>query len=336
MELPPPAFPDPPAPGVVNCAVYDRTGHRRDIGLDAISDVLAVDDGSFVWVGLFEPGEPLLQKLQDEFGLHDLAVEDARKAHQRPKVEAYGGDLFIAMHTARSVHNEIHFGETHLFVGRRYLVTVRHGASRSYAAARQRMEREPELFAHGAGAAMYAVLDMVVDDFMPIVEEYGQVLNALEQDVFADEFHKATVQRLYRLKRELTRLRLAVTPLQDILAHLSRLPDGLIDDGIRLYLRDVLDHAVRINEATDTLREMLTAAVNVNLALVTAHQGEVVKRLGAWAALLAAPTLVASWYGMNFAHMPELAGRWSYPVLVGVMAAVVLGLYIAFRRSRWL
>lgn len=332
-----PSMKDPNLPlCVVNCAAYSRDGVRRDISLDAISDVLAVDDGSFVWVGLYEPSEEILDKLQEEFGLHDLAVEDAHHAHQRPKVEAYGNSLFIAIHTAQTVDSHIRFGETHLFVGPRYLVTVRHGASTSYAPARERMEREPVLLMHGPGAALYAVLDTVVDNFTPIVDEFSQALNELEQDIFADDFRKDTVKQLYELKRELTRLRMAVSPLQDILAQLARARSGLIDDEIQLYFRDVLDHAVRINESTDTLREMLTAAVSVNLSLVTARQGEIVKRLGAWAALLAAPTLIASWYGMNFVHMPELAGRWSYWALTGVVAVVCLVLYRMFKRARWL
>jgi magnesium transporter len=327
--------PTPPA-CVINCAAYDRAGQRRDIDLDAISDVLAVDDGSFVWVGLYEPGQVILDKLQEEFDLHDLAVEDARNAHQRPKVETYGQSLFIAIHTAQTVDSHIRFGETHLFVGPRYLVTVRHGASSSYAPARARMEREPDLLRHGSDAALYAVLDMVVDNFLPIVDEFSHALNALEQAIFAEDFHKHTVQKLYELKRELTRLRMAVAPLQDILGQLARLRGDLIGEEIQLYFRDVHDHAVRINESTDTLREMLTAAVSVNLALVTVRQGEVVKRLGAWAALLAAPTLIASWYGMNFAHMPELAGRWSYPLLIGVVGVACLVLYRMFKRAGWL
>ncbi len=321
----------------MNCAVYSKDGVRSDIDLDAISDALAVDDGSFVWVGLYEPAEELLDKLQEEFGLHDLAVEDAHNAHQRPKIETYGNSLFIAIHTAQAVDDVIKFGETHLFVGPRYLVTVRHGVSRSYAAARTRIEREPDLLQHGSSAALYAVLDMVVDDYMPIVDEFSRTLNALEQSIFAEEFHKATVHKLYDLKRELTRLRMAVSPLQDIVGHLARSrSNSIIGEEIQLYFRDVLDHAVRINEATDTLREMLTAAVSVNLALVTVRQGEIVKRLGAWAALLAAPTLVASWYGMNFAHMPELAGRWSYAILLVAMGAVCVTLYRMFKRARWL
>ena len=321
---------------VINCAAYGKDGTRRDITLDAISDVLAVEDGSFVWVGLYEPGPAILDKLQEEFGLHDLAVEDARNAHQRPKVETYDRSLFIAVHTAQSVDSHIRFGETHLFVGPRYLVTVRHGASTSYAAARARMEREPDLLRHGSGAALYAVLDMVVDNFLPIVDEFNAVLNSLEQDIFADDFRKHTVQRLYDLKRELTRLRMAVAPLQDILSQLARVRGELVDEDIQLYFRDVHDHAVRISDNTDTLREMLTAAVSVNLALVTVRQGEIVKRLGAWAALLAAPTLIASWYGMNFVHMPELAGRWSYAVLIGVVGVTCAVLYRMFKRASWL
>ncbi len=321
---------------VINCAAYDRGGQRHDISLDAISDVLAIDDGSFVWVGLYEPDEQILGKLQEEFGLHDLAIEDAHNAHQRPKLETYGHSLFIAIHTAQNVRSQLRLGETQIFVGPRYMVTVRHGASVSYAAARARMEREPEWLRHGPGAALYAVLDMVVDHYQPIVDEFVAALNALEQDIFAEDYRKDTVQKLYDLKRELTRLRMAVSPLEDILGQLMRSRGGLIDDEIQLYFRDVLDHAVRINESADTLREMLTTAVSVNLALVNVRQGEVVKRLGAWAALLAAPTLIASWYGMNFTYMPELAYHWSYPILIGVIGASSLFLYRMFKRAGWL
>ncbi|HEY0662464.1 MAG TPA: magnesium/cobalt transporter CorA [Lysobacter sp.] len=328
---------DPTLPQcVINAAAYSREGTRRDISLDAISDVLAIDDGSFVWVGLYEPDESILDKLQEEFGLHDLAVEDAHNAHQRPKIEAYGNSLFIAVHTAQSIDSHIRFGETHLFVGPRYLVTVRHGASTSYAPARARLEREPDGLTHGPAAALYVVLDLIVDNFAPIVDEFSHELNELEQDVFAEDFRKGTVEKLYDLKRELTRLRMAVAPLQDILGQLARSRSSLIDEESQLYFRDVHDHAVRINETTDTLREMLTAAMSVNLSLVTIRQGEVVKRLAGWAGLLAAPTLIASWYGMNFVHMPELAGKYSYFIVIGVTALVCVGLFVLLRRAKWL
>jgi len=321
---------------VINCAVYDREGHRRDITLDAISDVLAVDDGSFVWVGLYEPEDALLEKLQEEFGLHDLAIEDAQKAHQRPKIEAYGSSFFIVAHTAQAVEGHILFGETHIFLGPRYLVTVRHGASLSYAPVRARVEREPELLALGPTYGLYAVLDFIVDHYLPIVTDFRDELNKLEQDIFADTFRRDTIVKLYELKRELTQLRLAVAPMQDILAQLTRIHGTLVPDEVRLYFRDVLDHAMRVNESTDTLREMLTAAMSVNLSLVTVNQGEVVKKLAGWAGLLAVPTLVASWYGMNFHHMPEIQGRYSYYILIGVVAVVCILLYRYLRKVRWL
>lgn len=321
---------------VINCVAYGRDGSRRDITLDAISDVLAVDDGSFVWVGLYEPEESLLDKLQEEFGLHDLAIEDAHNAHQRPKIEAYGQSLFIAAHTAQVVDGKLSFGETHIFVGPRYLVTVRHGSSLSYAPVRARCEREPELMAVGPSYGLYAVLDFIVDNFMPIVDEFREQLNALEQDIFAESFRRETVAKLYQLKRDLTRMRLAVAPMQDITGQLTRVHIALVGEEMRLYFRDVFDHTLRVNDATDTLREMLTAAMSVNLALVTVAQGEIVKRLAGWAGLLAAPTLIASWYGMNFVHMPELGGRYSYWIMIGVTILVCSALFAALRRAKWL
>ena len=335
-----PATSAPPPHGVVdsvvNSVVYGRDGSRRDITLDEISDVLEVDDGSFVWVGLFNPGTALLDKLQEEFGLHALAVEDARNAHQRPKIEAYGDSLFVVAHTAQLVDGRIAFGETHVFVGPRYLVTLRHGASLSYAPVRARAEREKELLALGPGYGLYAVLDFIVDNYLPIVDEFRDKLEALEQDIFAEAYRRDTVRKLYDLKRELTRMRLAVSPLQDITGQLTRVHTGLVGEEMRLYYRDVYDHTLRVNDAVDTLREMLTAAMSVNLSLVTVAQGEVVKRLAGWAGLLAAPTLIASWYGMNFVHMPELAGRWSYPAVIGATVAVVAVLFVLLRRARWI
>lgn len=321
---------------VVNCAAYDRNGHRRDITLDEISDVLADQDDGFVWVGLYEPEERLLDALQDEFGLHDLAVEDAHHAHQRPKVEPYGNSLFIAAHTAQQLDGHVRFGETHVFIGPRYLMTVRHGASLSFASVRQRLEREPDLLAQGPSVALHAVLDFIVDNYQPIVSNYERELDALEQDVFAESYKRGTIKRLYALRKELTQMRLAVAPMQDILSQLIRTPAFAIPDEVKPYFRDVLDHAARVGDSIDTLREMVAAAMNVNLSLVTVAQGEIVKRLAGWAALLAAPTLITSWYGMNFEHMPELHGRYSYLALIGVVGLVCVGLYRYLRRIDWL
>jgi magnesium transporter len=321
---------------VINCVAYGRDGSKREISLDAISDVLAVDDGGFVWVGLYQPGEDLLDKMQEEFGLHDLAVEDAHHAHQRPKIEAYGNSLFIAAHTAQLVADKIAFGETQIFLGPRYLLTVRHGASLSYAPVRARVERDPALLAIGPSYGLYAVLDYVVDNFMPIVDAFRVELDTLEKHVFAESFSRDTVVKLYELKRELTRLRLAVAPMMDITGQLSRGANPLVSEEMRLYFRDVSDHTQRVNDTTDTLREMLTAAMSVNLALVTVQQGEIVKRLAGWAGLLAAPTLITSWYGMNFKHMPELQGPYSYHIMIVGTVAVCIGLYVVLRRAKWL
>jgi magnesium transporter len=323
-------------PMVVNCVAYSAEGRRlRNITIEEISDVLDTPD-QWVWVGLHEPDEDLLEKLREEFGLHELAVEDAHSAHQRAKIEVYGDSLFIVAHTAQVVNGKIAFGETHIFVGRRYIVTVRHGASLSYASARRGCEQSPDMLALGPSYSLYSVLDFIVDNFFPIVSDFQEELQELEEEIFQDTFKRETIRRLYELKKELVTLRLAIAPLQDILNQLSRQYPGLIRDEVRPYFRDVYDHAARINESTDTMREMLTAALSVNLALVTVAQGEVVKRLAGWAALLAAPTLLASWYGMNFHHMPELDKPWAYPAMIAVTAGICGVLYWVLRRAGWL
>ncbi|WP_305804966.1 magnesium and cobalt transport protein CorA [Stenotrophomonas sp. YIM B06876] len=323
-------------PCVINCTYYDAQGNPRNLDLDSISDVLRDDDDGFIWVGLYEPDEAVLVKIQEEFALHDLAIEDTRKAHQRPKVETYGNSLFVVVHTAQVVDERIRYGETHAFLGRRFLVTVRHGASLSYAPVRARLERDPELLAMGPSFCLYAVLDAVVDNYLPITDSFRDTLDLLEQDIFSENYRRRTVIRLYELKRELNKMRLAVAPLQDSLAQIQRNQGSLIQDEVKLYMRDVLDHAARINDAIDTLREMLGTALSVNLSLVTLAQGETVKRLGAWAALLAAPTLITSWYGMNFKFMPELEGRFAYPLLITTVGVVCVALYRLFKRARWL
>ena len=331
---------NPSAPAVpvsvVNCAAYNTAGTRRDISLDEISDVLSVDDGSFVWVGLYEPEDALLDKLQEEFGLHDLAIEDAQHAHQRPKIEAFASTFFIAVHTAQHVEDNVRFGETHLFVGPRFLVTVRHGASLSYTPVRQRLERDPEMLANGPSVALHAVLDYIVDNYQPIVSDFETELDTLEQDIFAEAYSRDTIARLYHLRKELTRMRMAVAPMQDILSQLIRTPALGIPDDVKPYFRDVLDHVARVGDTIDTQREMVAAAMTVYLSLVTVAQGEIVKKLAGWAALLAAPTLITSWYGMNFRHMPELEGRYSYLGVIAFVALTSMLLYRALRKARWL
>jgi magnesium transporter len=274
--------------------------------------------------------------MQEEFGLHPLAVEDALKAHQRPKIELYGDSLFLVLHTAQVVGGHIEFGETHLFLGPNYLLTVRHGASLPFTPTRERCEKNLGLMQLGASYGLYAVLDAVVDNYFPIVEEFKEELNELEKDIFAESYKRETIHRLYELKRDLTQLRLAVSPMQDMLGQLMRSYPDLIRDEVRVYLRDVHDHVVRVNEATDTMREMLTAAMSINLSLVTINQGEIVKKLAGWAGLLAAPTLITSWYGMNFRNMPELNGRYDYYALMVVVLVVCVMLYRYLKKVQWL
>lgn len=321
---------------VVNCIAYRKDGTRiGDISIDAISDVLAQPD-TFVWVGLHEPDEALLEKLQEEFGLHDLAIEDAHNAHQRTKLETYGDSLFLVVQTAQLVEGHLAFGETHIFLGARYLVSVRHGASLSYAPARRTCEHTPELLALGPSYGLYGVLDFIVDNLLPIVRDFREELQKLEQDIFAETFKRSTVRRLYDMQHDLMILRLAVAPLQDIISQLVRLHPNLIPEELRAYFRDVYDHVFRVNESISAMREMLGAAISVNLSLVTFGQNEVMKKLAGWAAMLAAPTLLTSWYGMNFTHMPELSQPWAYPAIITVMASIVGGIYLGLKRAKWL
>lgn len=320
---------------VVNCAAYVGGRRTRDIGIEEIRDALSAPD-SFVWIGLLEPDEKLMKEVQQEFGLHDLAVEDAHRAHQRPKVEAYGDCLFIALHTAQLLDGDVHFGETHLFVGARYVVSVRHGASASYRAVRERCERAPELMAKGPGFVLYAIMDFVIDNYMPIVDTLEDELEAVEDHIFKATYRRRTTERLYKLKRRVAAMRRAIYPLLDVSNQVVRFGGKLIPDEIQPYFRDVHDHVQRINEATEHMRETLTTALHVNLSLISVAQNDVVKRLAGWGAILAVPTVVASIYGMNFDNMPELHWQYGYPVTVGITVIVCVLLYRRLKRADWL
>ena len=320
---------------VVNCAAYCDGRKIGDVPIDDISEVLKVD-GQFVWIGLHEPSEELLRKIQEEFGLHDLAVEDAHAAHQRPKLEEYGDSLFVVLRTARLTDHGPEFGETHVFVGPRYVVTVRHGPSLSYADVRARCESTPHLLAKGSGFVLYAIMDFIVDQYFPIVDDFEERLQALEEEIFDGRFDRDTTSRVYELKRQLVTLKRAVSPLIDICNRLVRYDMAMIPDSSRPYFRDIYDHVVRINESIDSLRELLTTALEANLSLVSVAQNEVTKKLAAWAAILAVPTAIAGIYGMNFAHMPELQWRFGYAVVMAAIVTVCGVLYWRFRRSGWL
>jgi magnesium transporter len=320
---------------VINSALYRNGKRERDLSVEAISDVLHTP-GSFVWLGLHEPDNAMLDRVQEEFGLHDLAIEDARNAHQRPKLELYGDVLFIVLNTAQMENGNVVFGETHLFVGRDFLVSVRHGPSASYSPVRERCERTPQLLAKGAPFALYAVMDFVVDNYQPVLERLQEEFEQIESQIFGDTFDRAAIERLYTLKRQLLRLRNAALPVEDIAGQLVRLHEDVVPKELRAYFRDIADHAHRAVGALDVIREMLTTAISVNVALVSVTQNDIVKRLAGWGAILAIPTVVFSNYGMNFKGMPELDWSLGYPYALGLMVASVAAPFLYFRNKGWL
>jgi magnesium transporter len=326
-----------PAPDamVIDCAAYADGRRVADLALDDIAGALATPD-QFVWLGLFEPSEELLRTVQQTFHLHDLAVEDAHRAHQRPKIEEYGDSLFLVLRTAQRHDGAVRFGETHVFVGARYVVAVRHGASLSYAEVRTRCESTPALLARGPGFVLYALMDFVVDHYFPVADALEEELERLEEEVFGGTFRRETTERIYALKRDLVALKRAVAPLVEVCNHLVRFDVELVPEDTRVYFRDVYDHVVRINETLDTLRELLTAALEANLSLVSVRQNEVMKRLAAWAAILAAPTAIAGIYGMNFDVMPELHWRYGYPFVMAGIGVICAALFAGFKRAGWL
>jgi magnesium transporter len=319
----------------VNYAAY-RNGQRvGDIAINQISDLLKEPD-TFVWLALVEPDWADLAKIQEEFNLHDLAIEDARSAHQRPKLEEYSESLFLALHTLALSEGSVQFGETHLFVGRRFLISIRHGTTAGYGRVRDRCESMPHLLAKGPGFALYALLDFVVDQFMAVAEYYQNRLERLEADIFQNRLDRPLIERLYELKREVSELRSAAAPVLDIGNALVRLHPEIVSKDLRDYYRDVHDHVLRVLRATDMMRETLSDAMQVNLALVTVRQNEVVKRLAGWGAILALPTMVFSMYGMNFKLMPELEWRYGYPAALLLTLLGCVALYRRLKRADWL
>lgn len=320
---------------VMKCVAYRGGVSLGDVTLDDISEVLKEND-TFVWLGLREVDRDLLLKIQEEFGLHELAIEDACLAHQRPKIEEYGDSVFIVLHTAHWENDQTVFGETHLFMGARFLVTVRHGSSASHSKVRGRCEAMPHQLAKGPGFALYAIMDFIVDNYVPVIEGLQQRFDALESAIFQYRPSRQTMEGLYELKRELLLLEGAITPVIDICNELMRFHNEVIPKDVRVYFRDIADHIKRTDHLIRGMREMLIAAMQVHLTFETVRQNEVVKRLAGWGAILAIPTMVFSWYGMNFKYMPELDWPYSYPVVViGVLTGSLL-LYRRLKRVGWL
>jgi len=320
---------------VMKCVAYQNGISIGDVTIEDISEVLK-QEHTFVWLGLREANSDLLAKIQQEFGLHELAIEDACAAHQRPKIEEYGDSLFMVLHTVHLAEEQVEFGETHIFMGPRFLVTVRHGASRDHSKVRSRCEAMPQQLAKGPGFALYSIMDFIVDNYVPVIDGLQERFEVLEEAIFQYRPSRQTIEGLYELKRELLQLESAINPVIDICNELMRFHSGLIPKDVRVYFRDIADHIKRIDQAIHGMREMLFAAMQVHLTFETVRQNEVVKRLAGWGAILAIPTMVFSWYGMNFRHMPELDWEYSYPVVVGGVALGSLLLYWRLKRAGWL
>lgn len=316
---------------IMKCVAYQDGYSIGEVTIEEISEVLQKEN-TFIWLGLREPDTNLLMRIQREFGLHDLAIEDACAAHQRPKIEEYGESLFIVLHTAQFMNDQVEFGETHLFLGQRFLVTVRHGASHTLSKVRERCQSMPQQLAKGPGFALYSIMDYIVDNYVPVIEGLQQRFDVLESAIFQYKPSRQTMEGLYDLKRELLLLEGAIIPVIDICNELMRFHKTSIPKDVRVYFRDISDHVKRIDQAIRGMREMLISAMQVHLTFETVRQNEVVKRLAGWGAILAIPTMVFSWYGMNFKHMPELDWEYSYPIVIGI---VLLGCTLLYIRLKW-
>jgi magnesium transporter len=322
---------------IVDCAHY-LGGSRCHEGPLTVGDAAARarEGDGFVWLGLHDPDPEELDAIGESFGLHELAVEDARESHQRPKIEDYDGSFFVVMKTVRydDEREEVEFGEVNLFLGKDYLIAVRHGIGSGLAAARKQFESRPDLVEIGPAAAAWSIIDKVVDDYEPVAAGLENDITEVEEQVFA-QTHDPT-QRIYFLKREVIEFHRAVQPL---IAPLESLQAGTIvelDERIVRFYRDVADHAIRVDDQLNDQRDLLEGVLQANLALITLRQNSVVRSISAWAAIIAVPTFIASIYGMNFEDMPELGWGIGYPGALLLMLIAVLTMHRFFKRIEWL
>ena len=320
---------------LIGASAYHEGQRIADVRLDEAGE-WARREGHLVWIGLLDPPEAQLETLRQQFGLDPLAIEDAVQAHSRPKLERYGDSLFIVARTAERVDDRIQFGETHLFVGRGFVVSVRHGPSASYRKVRTHCESSPASLARGESVIVHSILDFIVDNYSDVLDGVQDESEEIENDLLAERLSAVQVQRLYLLRRDLLRLRSGVQPLVEVcrrLGHSDVLP---MDDRMELLFRDVTDHVRSVLEEIDSLREMLAFAFEASLLTSQAQQTMVSRRLAAWAAILAVPTALAGIYGMNFENMPELKWEEGYYFIIGLIAISCIALYVNFRRRDWL
>lgn len=334
--------PDVHEPGVVAASVYAGGRKVTETTVDRSGEWVR-KPGHVVWLGLFEPSDELLGRVQRQLGLHPLAAQDARRAHHHPKLEQYGKDAFIVARTAQIVDDQIALGETQIFVGRGYVVSIRHGASTPYTEARKRCEACPDLLGHGEDYIVYAILDFIVSNYGPVIEKVRDGVSAIEDQVLKRELPHAQIERLYRLRRSLLKLRDAITPLLDVCRRLESSDVVAIDPEMQHRFRQVTHHVDRTRDDIDSLREVLSFAFEVSLmmgqsqqTLIQSQQTLITRQLAAWAAILAVPTAIAGIYGMNFQNMPELTWTYGYHAALAVILTVCGTLYWRFRKNDWL
>lgn len=320
---------------VVAAYVYKEGVRDRSVSLEA-PEALHLDAGEFVWIGIVDPGQAELAALQARFGLHPLAVEDAFKAHQSPKVEVYGDQLFVVTRPARLTEDRIEYGETDIFVGPSHIITVRHGSARAHTGLRAHLEATPTLLRHGVDYVLHAVMDFVVDGYFPIVESIEEEVLAMERRALDAFMSREEVNRLFHLKRGLMRFKRVLSPMAEVCGRLEHLESPCLDEDVRPYFRDVSDHVRRVESMVDSLREVIASVFDVSNLLEQQRQSAITRKLAAWAAILAVPTAVAGIYGMNFQHMPELTWTYGYPAVLGLIAAACGVLFVRFKRNRWL
>ncbi|MBT1155814.1 magnesium and cobalt transport protein CorA [Aminobacter anthyllidis] len=321
--------------GVVASSVYFGGRRIADIPIEE-AGIWATKEGHVVWIGLLEPDRELLLRVQRQFNLHDLAIEDAEHPHQRPKIEQYGDALFIVARTAQLVQGRVNFGETHMFVGKGYIVSVRHGVSTSYAAVRQHWESCPSALAKGEDFILYAILDFIVDNYMPVLEQIEEEVDLIEDGVLARPMTAKDIERLYMLRRDLLRLRNAAGPLVEVCRRLTSADLPQLRPAMHPLFRDVTDHIRTVLEKVDNLREVLAFAFEASLLVGQSQETAIAKKLASWAAILAVPTALAGIYGMNFNDMPELHFEYGYPTVLVAIVTICSILYWRFRKNGWL
>jgi magnesium transporter len=320
---------------LVNCVAYTEGHKLADIPKEDISEYVKRPD-CFVWVALKDPEPAELAEMQEEFGLHELAVEDARQGHQRPKIEEYGDSLFAVLQTIELKDDDLVIGEVDIFVGPNYILSTRRKMEKGFADVRARCEREPHLLRNGSGYVLYALMDAVVDRYFPVLDALETSLESVEEQIFVKNAARSNIEALYSLKQRLMTLKHVIDPLMEAVGKLSggRVPQ--ICSGMREYFRNVYDHLQRLHASIEGLRDMQQTAIQVNLGMINLNETEVTKKLAGWAAIIAIPTLIAGIYGMNFKNMPEYELTYGYPIAMATMVGLDVLLYMWFKKIRWL